>query len=460
MKKILAILLASSLLLSAGCSTDEQGGNQESTENTQNTQNTENNANAENTESSQAPADNETDPEPEPESTPAPVTSVEYTTAEPPSTGLSEEEQREYMINNSLMTLGDTSRMINVLKKAEAGEDITVGFIGGSITEGLTAGDNDCYAKLTYNALCEMFPDTTINYVNAGLSGTPSVLGVVRAERDLFSDKYPDMQPDIIFIEFAVNDGGDQQYKDCYESLVRKCLDKENQPAVALIFTVLKNRYSCQPQMAVVGEHYNLPMISVGNAINPMFDAGVLQWETYSDDESHPNYWGHRLVKDFLMNYFTKVKAEADAMDAAPEITPLPDTAVYTTAYSKMELLERDQMNVTNVEGFTEANKLIATFNNGWMYRASTGASVTFTEEFKTLFLVFNCNKGDSYADAEVYIDGELVNTLPSSKPGGWGNPEADLAWTSDETKEHTVEIKIPAESGSYYGLIGVGVVR
>ena len=71
-----------------------------------------------------------------------------------------------------------------------------------------------------------MFPDTAVNYVNAGLSGTPSVLGVVRAERDLFGEK----QPDIIFIEFAVNDGGDQQYKDCYESLVKKCLDKENAP--------------------------------------------------------------------------------------------------------------------------------------------------------------------------------------------------------------------------------------
>lgn len=359
------------------------------------------------------------------------------------------------MINNSFMTMGDTSRMINVLKKAEAGEEITIGFIGGSITEGLTAGSEECYAKLTYNALCEMFPDTVINYVNAGLSGTPSVLGVVRAERDLFAGK----QPDIVFVEFAVNDGGDQQYKDCYESLVKKCLDKENQPAVVLLFTVLKNRYSCQPQMAVVGERYGLPMISVGNALNPCFDANLLTWETYSDDESHPNYWGHQLVKDFIMNYFGKVKAEADAADSAPAISPLPDSAVYTTKYSDITLLERDQMNVSAVEGFKEADKVIATFNNGWMYRGKTGASLTFTEEFKTLFLVFNCNNSESYADAEVYIDGELVNTLPSNKPGGWGNPEADCAWIGDECKEHTVEIRIAAtDNGMTYGLCGIGI--
>ena len=427
MKKILTLLLASSLLLISGCS----GNSNQPSDGTDK---------AEGTESISA------DP---------PKTSTEYTVAEPPSADMSEAEQRELMINNSLMTVGDTSRMINVMKKADAGEEITVGFIGGSITEGLTAGDDLCYAKLTHGALSEMFGSTTVNYVNAGLSGTPSVLGVVRAERDLFSGK----QPDIIFIEFAVNDGGEQQYKDCYESLVKKCLDKENQPAVVLLFTVLKNRYSCQPQMAAVGEHYGLPMISVGNALNPMFDAGMMQWETYSDDESHPNVWGHELVKDFLMNYFDKVKAEADGMDSAPAITPLPDTAVYTTEYSNMELLERDQMNVTDVSGFSEVDSIRATFNNGWLYYNNTGGSVTFTAEFKTLFLVFDCNSTYSFADAEVYIDGELVNTLPSSKAGGWGNPEADRAWTGTECKEHTVEIKIaPTEKDVSYGLIGVGV--
>ena len=394
MKKILTLLLASSLLLISGCS----GNSNQPSDGTDK---------AEGTESISA------DP---------PKTSTEYTVAEPPSADMSEAEQRELMINNSLMTVGDTSRMINVMKKADAGEEITVGFIGGSITEGLTAGDDLCYAKLTHGALSEMFGSTTVNYVNAGLSGTPSVLGVVRAERDLFSGK----QPDIIFIEFAVNDGGEQQYKDCYESLVKKCLDKENQPAVVLLFTVLKNRYSCQPQMAAVGEHYGLPMISVGNALNPMFD---------------------------------KVKAEADGMDSAPAITPLPDTAVYTTEYSNMELLERDQMNVTDVSGFSEVDSIRATFNNGWLYYNNTGGSVTFTAEFKTLFLVFDCNSTYSFADAEVYIDGELVNTLPSSKSGGWGNPEADRAWTGTECKEHTVEIKIaPTEKDVSYGLIGVGV--
>lgn len=381
-----------------------------------------------------------------------PIETSEYPVTEP-SAEMSEEEQVQLMTENSLMSMGDTSRMANVLKKAAAGEEITIGYIGGSITEGLTAGPEKCWARLTYEALCQMYPDTVINYVNAGLSGTPSVLGVVRAERDLYSV----YTPDIVFVEFAVNDGGDQINKDCYESLVRKILEKENDPAVVLLFTVLKNEYSCQPWMTMVGEHYNLPMISVGNAINPMFHAGLMDWEKYSDDESHPNYWGHELVTGFIMNYFEKVKEIADSAEAAPEIPALPEEAVFSDAYKGMKLLERDQMNAVT-ENMKESDNVITSFGNGWIYRASNGCSVKFTADFRTLFLVFHCNKGASFADVDVYIDGTMVNTVSTSRPGGWGNPEADIAWSGESVGTHEVELRVNEGESRYFGFAGVGI--
>lgn len=446
MKRKIAILLAASLLLATGCNnqTNEPADTSDAPSESQGGSDTTQAANTD-AQNTSAP---ETD---EPTVTDAPKTESSIVAPE----GMDEEAQRQFMIENSLMTLGDTSRMVNVMKKAANGEEITIGYIGGSITEGLTAGADLCWAKLTYDALCEMFPDTKINYVNAGLSGTPSILGVVRAERDLFGDK----KPDIVFIEFAVNDGGEQMNKNCYESLVKKSLDKENDPAVVLLFTVLKNRYSCQPWMKTVGEHYNLPMISLGNVLNPMFDAGYMEWEKYSDDESHPNIWGHELVKDFIMNYFEQVKAIAEETDTAPKNPALPESALYSTDYANMEYLGRGDLNVQSMEGFSERDNVATSFD-GWTYRGKTGASITFTAEFKTLFLVFFCNNASSLADAEVIIDGESVNTLPSNKPGGWGNPEADLAW-SGAGGEHTVEIKIaPSESGGLYSFAGVGVVK
>ena len=458
MKKLICIFLAGAMLLLAGC---DNGGN----------------SGSDNSSDTPAPAVNdETTPAPEGDfpddnsgdnnNTEGAVTMIEpfgknpeivtkeYAVTEP--TGdMSSEEQYQLMIDNSLMTLGDTSRMANVLKKAAAGEEITVGYIGGSITEGLTAGPEKCWARLSYEALCEMYPDTKINYVNAGISGTNSTLGIVRAERDLYSE----FTPDIVFVEFAVNNGGEQMDKDSYESLVRKFLEKDNDPAVVLLFTVLKNEYTAQPWMTMVGEHYDLPMISVGNAINPMFHAGLMEWSQYSDDESHPNYWGHELLCDFLMNYFEQVKEIADAgSDFA--VQPLPEEAVFSYAFKDMQLLERDQMNATAEGDFKEADTVITAFNNGWTKRSSKEASVSFTAEFKTLFLVFHCNNGDGFGDAEVYIDGTLVSTVSSNRPGGWGNPEAYIAWSTEgDAASHDVVIKVPAtDSGKYYGLCGVGI--
>ena len=456
MKKLICIFLAGAMLLLAGCGNGSAGNDGGS--------------------GTPAPqASDETTPAPEGDfpddsgstdnsggavtmiepfgNNPSVVTS-EYAITEPAGE-MSAEEKRELMIQNSLMTLGDTSRMVKVLQKAAAGEEITIGFIGGSITEGISAGPDACWAKLTYNALCEMYPDTKINYVNAGLSGTNSALGIVRAERDLYSE----YTPDIVFIEYAVNNGGEQMDKDSYESLVRKVLEKDNDPAVVLLFTVLKNEYSAQPWMTMVGEYYNLPMISVGDALNPMFHAELMKWEQYSDDESHPNYWGHELVTDFNMNYFKQVKELADAADSA-DISALPEQALYSYAFKDMQLLERDQMNATAEGDFREVDSMVASFNNGWTKRSKGEASISFTAEFRTLFLVFHCNNSDSFGDAEVYIDGTLVNTISSNRPGGWGNPEAYIAWSTEGgSASHDVVIKVPeTDSAKYYGLCGVGI--
>ena len=56
----------------------------------------------------------------------------------------------EYVIDNGItdrmvalseLNLGNTVRLANAMKKAAAGEEITVSFIGGSITQGSSAGD-------------------------------------------------------------------------------------------------------------------------------------------------------------------------------------------------------------------------------------------------------------------------------------------------------------------------------
>ena len=55
----------------------------------------------------------------------------------------------QHMIDMSRLNEGNKVRLANVIKKLKNGEEVTVGFIGGSITQGTSAGNELCYAKLT-----------------------------------------------------------------------------------------------------------------------------------------------------------------------------------------------------------------------------------------------------------------------------------------------------------------------
>lgn len=365
---------------------------------------------------------------------------------------LSEEEIRQLIIDRSLMTLGDTSRVEAALRKAENGEEITVAYIGGSITEGLTAGPDNCWAKLSYDWLCGQYPDAKINYVNAGMSGTPSILGAVRAERDVVS---PYGGADIVFVEFAVNDGQEQMYKECYESLVKGMLNLDEDTAVVLLFTVLKNKYSCQPHMSEVGENYSLPMISVGDAINPEIDEGRMTWEDYSDDESHPNYWGHQLVCDFITNYFEKV------IEGMGEAKPINDISgiepVFGDRFTKLHILDSSNLTPVSVGEYTE-KQMLSQFPNSWMRRGGENLGISFEITCKDLFVIYHCQNSARYATADVYIDGEKVDSVKSGDESGWGNPAAQLVYSGSEVKTHTVELKMAeGHEDNYFGLLGFG---
>lgn len=368
---------------------------------------------------------------------------------------LSEDEYRRLLIERSLISAGDTSRVEAALTRAKNGEEITVAYIGGSITEGLTAGAEKCWAKLSYDWLCEQIPDGKINYVNAGMSGTPSTLGVIRVERDVIE---PYGNPDIVFIEFAVNDGGSSLDKDAYESLVRRMLSLDRNTAVVLLFTVLKNGYTCETtHMKAIGEHYDLPMISVNTALTPEFSAGRMAWEKYSDDESHPNEWGHELVKDFVANFYTKVLDGTDGEKPISDVSAIEP--LYGADYTNVHLLDRTNLTPVSLGEYTDDKDTIAQFPNGWTRKGGDNEGIVFEITCKDLFVIFHCAKNKKFAKADVYVDGEYQTSVESSKETGWGNPEAQLLFNRDKVEKHTVEFKIAEEEDNYcyFGILGFG---
>ena len=341
----------------------------------------------------------------------------------------------EKMVDRSLLSVGDMTRMADVFQKAQNGEDITVAYIGGSITEGYNAGTTEFYAKTCTDLLQGYFPDITVTGFNAGISGTPSLLGNLRLERDVLS-----ADPDIVFVEFAVNDGQEADYKNAYESLVRTLLTQEKDIAVVLLFTVLDSGYTCQEHMSKIGANYDLPMISVHDSVYEEIEAGRMTWQDYSNDQSHPNAYGHKCITDFVDNYDQKVLPVV-AENVGEVSKELPDP-VFSAKYMNMHYMDSATMDGVELDGF-EQYDTHGSFHNGWMYRGTDGGSMKFTVECSVLEMVFKANNSDKYGTADIYVDGEKVKSVVSNMSDGWNNPVTAYLIDNDSSAEHTVEIRM-----------------
>ncbi len=361
---------------------------------------------------------------------------------------LSPEEQIHYdMLSRSFVSLGNTHRIEAKLAKALSGEEMTVAYIGGSITEGIGAPSKDgCYAKLSYDYIASEYgTGDNVKYVNAGLSGTPSILGNLRLEKDVMVHN-----PDIVFIEFAVNDGGEQIYKESFESLVRTVLSAENEPAVILLFTVTETGHTCQEHMKQIGEYYELPMISVPDAIQPEFEAGRMTWDDYSDDGSHPNTEGHKLVAEFISNWFEQLKVR-DAVESEYKMKPI---GKFGNAYDNAFLVEADYDNsselitIGETGSFKLSNNSIAGFTKGaWVYSGEGAEPMKMTVKGNSVFFVCRRNNNADMGSFDVLINGAKVTTIHTNQKDGWGDPFAFQAIKWQSVKDMEVELVPTADS-------------
>ncbi len=448
MKKILAILTGIAVLANlAGCSNDGSGSSSSLPDSVQ--ESVSENV-PESTPESAPESAPETTPESTPESAPESASNAEIDYSQ-----LSDEEVYDLMVERSLMTTGDMTRMANVLKRLKDGEEITVAYIGGSITEGLTVAPNHpelCWANLSYEWLKENAGTDSpkLNYVNAGISGTPSILGNIRLERDVLAH-----EPDICFVEFAVNDGTGTEYKNSYESLVRTLLSYEKKDiAVVLLFTVIKSGHTCQPHMSQIGNNYNLPMISEPDSLGVEFAEGRMTWEEYSDDESHPNEYGHTIVRDFVANYYQKVMENLDENTGEVDKT-LPEP-VFSDRYQNMHYIDSEKLEVTELKNFKE-DDAHSSFHNGWSYKGDEEASMKFTLNCKSLEIIYKANDSKMYADADIYVDGEKKITVSSNQSDGWSNPVTAFVLDEDEPAEHEIKIVVQGGEKHYFGILGFG---
>ncbi|CDD53917.1 MULTISPECIES: SGNH/GDSL hydrolase family protein [Ruminococcus] len=340
----------------------------------------------------------------------------------------------EDMIRRAVVNPGNTARLADAMKRAQAGEKITIGTIGGSITQGTAASTTDeRYANRALQWWAKTFPKAQLDFVNAGIGATDSYIGVHRVDADLLSKK-----PDVVIVEFSVNDTDAALNLQTYDSLVRKILQAENHPAVILLFTTQEDGTSLQDTHMQIGSAYNLPMISYKNAVLPEIEAGKFTWKDISPDNIHPNSVGHGIIGELLWSYFNSVYAKLDQINTS-DLT-FTATPVTKDLYAKGQLLDSKTLTPKTMQGFEQA-ELSNQFPNDWTTKE--GGELTFEVTGSNIGVLYYKTVDGKSGQYCVYVDDRLIQVLDGDFTGGWGNyAQAQQVYTSDTPSTHTVTIK------------------
>ncbi len=393
-----------------------------------------------------------------------------------PPVDFTSERYRE-MIERSLVQTGNLYRVQKAIEKAKRGEEVVVAYLGGSITQGAGAKpiNTECYAYRSYLAFKKRFgkgAGENVRFIKAGAGGTCSELGLTRYDLDVL--RHGSVVPDIVFLEYAVNDAGDETDGVCYESLVRMAMDGPGNPAVILLFAVFMDDFNLQERMIPIGKRCQTPMISLKNAVTPQFseETPVITKRQYFYDLFHPSNDGHRIMADCIDYFWEQAeKAAPETAEAVLDETPAVgdkfrkllafDRSTYTKHAAVKSLqegvfTEKDYM-LQYVEKDADAQASPEFPENWAKVQGSTGEAFRMKLLCKDLLLVYKDSGDAIFGKAEVFVDGVLTRTI-DPREVGWNHCTAYIVYESDAAAEHEVVISMKSEdTEKCFTILGFG---
>jgi len=382
------------------------------------------------------------------------------------TTALEIEGYYEPFFERAIANVGNRAMLKAMFEKAARGEDITIVGFGGSITRGAACADErDSYTYLVAAWLREQFPGITVNWHNAGIGATTSVLGIGR-----MNDHVLAYNPDLVILDFSANDQLDDFYSGSYEAILRTLY--ENQIAVVTIAfgNVNNNEYTNQsvyhkgrnsedlhgpvmlyndvPVIDYYGVMWDCYLDADGDGYNIESDAA--HWNTLWADYIHPTEAGHKLAANAINYYLGKVLADVENITETVTYPAVPynkhtenfmGAMMYGDANVGSLLTDSNNYTVGEYKNYDST-----TVSNWTTWQLEENGYVEFTIEKCKMFALMSVNNPDA-PKAEIYVNDEKVATHTAYRESG------ELNWMNYINffdGNDTVKVKVKCVSGTY----------
>ena len=356
-----------------------------------------------------------------------------------------------------------------------------VAFLGGSITQ------MEGWRVKVMAELRARFPKTEFTFVCAGLSSTCSDTGAYRIDEHILSKG----APDLIFVEYAVNDSGDGYYLkgrhdpstyDAHalrgvEGVIRHIREKDRRTDIVMTYFVNGNqldelRAGKTPKTYAIDDrvarHYNVTTVSIGAALAAAEKTGTFDWKRYGAD-CHPHEEGCEFILGQYKKLFDAEWSAETPLAKTRKRIPVPE-AIDPLNYSLGRFLGFDKVSLG--EGWTvgpvdwtkQPGSCRADYRDGAILTADrVGATCTFGFEGTAVgaFVL----AGPDTGSLEVSIDGGAFASYemfsPYSKgPKGLHYPFVETFADDLPYARHTVVLRVGADRNAASTGNGIRIYR
>ena len=317
-----------------------------------------------------------------------------------------------------------------IAKAKHKGAELKVAYLGGSITA------QPGWRISSLALLQSQFPNAHFSEINAAIGGTGSDLGVFRLKHDVL-----DFHPDLLFVEFAVNDGGasPQQITRCMEGIVRQTWRTLPDCDICFVYTVTESLAPPMIEqgkfpraasvMEAVADRYGVPSIHMAMQVAALAKAGKLLWSAplpktdaekaalgdkfvFAADSVHPYpETGHVLYKEAIERSLPAIqKASGRARKHAlakpldPECLERATLIPVSPAVLSSGFARQDAASSGIARSFEHYT--------GGIYRANTPGD-TLTFRFKGVYAAVYDILGPDCGQVKVTVDGQPARTVP-----------------------------------------------
>lgn len=284
------------------------------------------------------------------------------------------------------------------------GEKKIIAALGASVSKGESVKKGNAFFNKMEQSWTDYFPGSTVpEFINASVSGTFSANALFAME-DLIEKK-----PDLVFLDYSVNDPGQYYLQEAFEGLVHHFL--ENGTYVCVLLFCNESGNCTRGAMTRIAHYYHIPLIDIGGIVMENIRENCFSWDDYASDYVHPRIEGHAFIAENLMRFF-----EICAKETEGKPYEIPQTPCFDGSFWKFEKIDA------------------ISYDENQVFETKRYCSLVIAEMFQT--------PEQTDCKVEVCIDGEVKECLEMYCDFSWDNRMIRMIFSEQKADWHIITIR------------------